>query len=101
MVPWKGERRTGGGEGDKRCLARQGELWDSALICGSAMLDWEVKEEEKRKKEKNGRALISSSRYCLPGPVCAADSSVGPIEAGGSTVHAADGAVQHIGCCTD
>ncbi len=30
-VPWKGERRTGGGEGDKCCLARQGERWDSAL----------------------------------------------------------------------
>jgi hypothetical protein len=33
-------------------LARQGEWWDSALICGSAMLDWEVKEEKKKEKEK-------------------------------------------------
>jgi hypothetical protein len=69
------------------------------------MLDWEVKEEEKKEKRKKRQSplahLISSSQYCLPGPVCAADSSVGPIAAGGSTVHAADDAVQHIGCCTD
>jgi hypothetical protein len=65
------------------------------------MLDWEVKEEEKKEKRKKRQSplahLISSSRNCLPGPVCAADSSVGPIAAGGSTVHAADGALQHIG----
>ncbi len=71
------------------------------MICGYAMLDWEVKEEKKKeKREKQQRPLahlISSSRYCLPGLVCAADSSVGPIAAGGSTVHAADGAVQQSG----
>jgi hypothetical protein len=74
------------------------------MICDSAMLDWEVKEKRKKKKEKRQSQLshlFSSSRYCLPGPVCAADSFVGPIAAGGSTVHAADGAVQHISCCTD
>ncbi len=96
-VPWKGERRTGGGEGDKCSLARQGERCDSALICGSAMLDWEVKEEKKQEKRIKRQSLlahlISSSRYCLPGPFCAADSSFGAIAAGGSTVHVADGAV--------
>ncbi len=75
------------------------------LICGSAMLDWEVKEENKKEKRKKRQSplahLISSSWYCLPGPVYAADSSVGLIAAGGSTVHAAVGAVQHIECCTD
>jgi hypothetical protein len=69
------------------------------------MFDWEVKgknEKEKRNKRQSLlNHLISSSRHCLPGPVCAADSSVGPIAAGGSTVHAVDSAVQHIGCCTD
>ncbi len=98
-----GERRTGGGEGDKCCLARQGEWWDSAMICALAMLDWEVKNKTKRKNRQSPLAhLFLSSRYCLPGPVCAADSFVGPVAAGGSTVHAAaDGAVQHIRCCTD
>ncbi len=82
-------------------LARQGERWDSALICASAMLDWEVKEEKKKEKGKKRQSpmahLISSIRYCLPGPICAADSSVGPIAAGGSTVHAAE-SVQTVQC---
>ncbi len=70
--------------------------------CSPAILDWGVREEEKKKKKRQSLLahLISSGLYFLPGPVCAADSSVGPIAAGGSTVHAADGAVQHIMCCT-
>jgi hypothetical protein len=56
------------------------------------------KEEKKEKRQSLLAHLISSGQYCLPDPVCAADSSVGPIAAGGFTVHPADGAVQHIGC---
>jgi hypothetical protein len=67
------------------------------------MLDWEVKGKKKKEKKRQSPLahLFSSGLYCLSGPVFVADSFVGLIEAGGSTVHAADGAKQHIGCCID
>jgi hypothetical protein len=70
------------------------------MICDSAMLDWDVK-GRKTNQQSPLAHLISSSQYCLPGPVCAADSSVGSIATGGSTVHVVNGAVQHIGYCID
>ncbi len=51
-VPWTGERRTGGGEGDKCCLARQGKLWGFAMICAPAILDRGVKEEERKNTKR-------------------------------------------------
>ncbi len=83
-------------------FGQAGQAVDSAMICDSVMLDWEVKEEKKKEIQQSLLAhLISSSQYCLPGQVCAADSSVCPIATGGSTVQAADDAVQHIRCCRD
>ncbi len=98
MVPWTGERRTGGGEGDKCCLARQGELWDFqvAKYCPPAMMCYPRLGRNGRKEKRK-----KTAEPVGPGPVCAADSSVGQIATGASTVHAADGAVQHIACCTD
>ena len=75
---------------------------DMCFCCYAQLGDEGKKIKIKEKKRQSPLTrLIPSSRYCLPGPVYAADSSVGPIAAGGSTVHAVDSAVQHIGCCTD
>ena len=69
-VPWTRERRTGGGESDKCCLARQGKRWDSAMICDSAMLDWEVKEEKKKDPPDLVEPVLSARPYLCSRQLC-------------------------------